>query len=487
VRLHGERLDFRPSSDAGSIASDSGHKRCSSRRDCLDHRFRRNKVLELNHASLTQASAGVFRMPKIAIVSEHASPLAMAGGHDSGGQNVYVAHVAVGLARRGYAVEVFTRRDDASLPCIVDWRPDVRVVHLPAGPAEKISKEDLVPHMNEFSARLLDALEGASEPYDVIHANFFMSAWAALRPARMLELPLVTTFHALGRVRRAHQGEADRFPDERFEMEDAVVEGSDRIVAECAQDREDLMSLYGADPRKIAVIPCGFDPDEMVPMDRRAARESLRWNQDSFVVLQLGRLVARKGVDNAIRAIEELKRRYGIEAQLHIVGGETVQPDPVATPEIGRLSRLAQELGVSQQVQFAGRRDRHEISRYYSAADVFVTTPWYEPFGITPLEAMACGVPVIASAVGGLRTTVIDGRTGYLVPPKEPAALADRLALLQSNPAMGRILGKAGRRRAARLFTWSHVASGLMNVYASCIGSRARGSSSLAVPNELLA
>jgi len=407
-------------------------------------------------------------MLKIALVSEHASPMAVAGGIDSGGQNIYVAQVAAQLARLGCHVDVFTRRDGSELPETFNWMPNVRVKHVRAGPCVKLPKEQLLPHMDEFADRMTTMFMRARQPYDVVHANFFMSAWASLRPARVLSLPLVTTFHALGLVRRAHQRDADAFPDCRFDLEREAIEGSDCIIAECAQDRTDLISLYNADSERIRVVPCGFDPGEMRPINQADARRLLGW-PDRFTVLQLGRLVPRKGIDNVIRSIARLKTHHKLVAELYVVGGETRYPDPAATPEIGRLSKLAHDLGIDAQVHFVGRRDRSELCLYYNAADVFVTTPWYEPFGITPLEAMACARPVIGSAVGGIRTTVLDGKTGYLVPPKNPAALAERLEALFRNAGQGEAFGRAGRRRALRSFTWTHVVRGLMRVYADLL------------------
>jgi len=206
-------------------------------------------------------------------------------------------------------------------------------------------------------------------------------------------------------------------------------------------------------------------------MDRMAARRQLKW-PDRFTVLQLGRLVPRKGIDNVIRAIAQLKARHAIQGELYVVGGGTRVPDPVATPEIARLSQLAIALDIAEQVHCVGRRDRHELQLYYNAADVFVTTPWYEPFGITPVEAMACARPVVGSDVGGIRTTIVDGKTGYLVPPNDANALADRLALIYSNPTAREAMGRAGRRRALQMFTWQHVVRNLARVYMEASRSR---------------
>ncbi|SOZ60817.1 putative Glycosyl transferase, group 1 [Cupriavidus taiwanensis] len=413
-------------------------------------------------------------MRKIALISEHASPLASVGSTDCGGQNIYVAHLARQLGSRGYQVDVFTRRDKALLPEVVAFAPNVRVIHVTAGPPVQIPKEQLLPYMEDFGAFLAEFVRRDATGYDVLHANFFMSGLAALRARHTLGIPLVMTFHALGKVRRLHQGSTDGFPDERFGIEDTLVREADCVVAECPQDLDDLVSLYSADPARVQTVPCGFDAAEFAPVPRDAARRALGWPLDGFRVLQLGRLVPRKGIDNVIRALGCLRRDTGLDATLYVVGGNAEQPSVQATPEIGRLQDVASAEGVAERVVFTGRRGRDTLRLFYSAADVFVTTPWYEPFGITPVEAMACGAPVIGADVGGIRSTVVDGHTGFLVPPKAPAALAARLAQLAANPALARQLGEAGRRRAQAHFTWAGVARQMEAVYARvCAGAPA--------------
>lgn len=399
---------------------------------------------------------------RIALISEHASPLATQGGVDAGGQNTYVSHVARCLARRGHHVDVLTRRDDAALPAAVDLRPGVRVLHIPAGPARFVPKEQLLQHMPAFT-RAARQLMAHSVPYDVVHANFFMSGLVGLRLKASFGVPLVMTFHALGRVRLEHQGAADAFPPERIAIEERIVRGADRVVAECPQDRSDLLRLYGADDGRIVTVPCGVDLQEFAPVDRERARRGLGLAPDDFVVLQLGRLVPRKGVDNVVLAVAQLRRIPRLK--LLIVGGDAPEPDEARTPEIGRLRALAQEAGVADRVIFTGQRRRDALPACYCAADVFVTTPWYEPFGITPLEAMACGVPVIGAGVGGIKFSVADGVTGFHVPPRDPAALAARIAQLHANPALAHALGRAGMRRVRTMFTWDGVADALATVY----------------------
>lgn len=413
-------------------------------------------------------------MRKIALISEHASPLASVGSTDCGGQNIYVAHLARQLGSRGYQVDVFTRRDKALLPEVVAFAPNVRVIHVTAGPPVQVPKEQLLPYMEDFGAFLADFVRRDAAGYDVLHANFFMSGLAALRARHTLGIPLVMTFHALGKVRRLHQGSTDGFPDERFDIEDTLVREADCVVAECPQDLDDLVNLYSADPARVQTVPCGFDAAEFAPVPRDAARRALGWPVEGFRVLQLGRLVPRKGIDNVIRALGCLRRDTDLDATLYVVGGNAEQPSVQATPEIGRLQDVASAEGVAERVVFTGRRGRDTLRLFYSAADVFVTTPWYEPFGITPVEAMACGAPVIGADVGGIRSTVVDGHTGFLVPPKAPAALAARLAQLAANPALARKLGEAGRRRAQAHFTWAGVARQMEAVYARvCAGAPA--------------
>jgi D-inositol-3-phosphate glycosyltransferase len=401
---------------------------------------------------------------KIALVSEHASPLAAAGGVDSGGQNIYVAHVARQLHKAGHDVDVFTRRDRALLPPISDM-DGVRVIHVPAGPPTQLSKERLLPHMRQFADFLLAFCRSEPIPHDVMHANFFMSGLAALQVKEALGIPLVMTFHALGKVRRQHQGSDDGFPDERFSIEEKLVQQADAVIAECPQDEADLIGLYGTAPQHIKMVPCGFDIAEFNPIDRDAARTALGWPRERFAVLQLGRIVPRKGIDNVVRALAVLRQRVSADAHLYVVGGNADVPNEIATPEIARLREVAARCGVAEHVTFIGRRGRAQLRYFYSAADVFVTTPWYEPFGITPVEAMACATPVIGANVGGIRYSVKDGETGFLVPPRDPEVLAERLARLLHEPTLARRMGMAGRDRAHARFTWNRVAQMLADVY----------------------
>jgi D-inositol-3-phosphate glycosyltransferase len=401
---------------------------------------------------------------KIAFISEHASPLATLGGVDSGGQNVYVAELAKHLARSGFDIDIYTRKDHPALPEIYYWAPGVRVIHAVAGPEDNIAKEELLQYMPAFRDYMLSFISQHQLVYDVIHANFFMSALVASDIRKELRIPFVVTFHALGHVRRIHQKEQDKFPPERLQIEENIVKDADQIIAECPQDREDLINYYQADPEKITIIPCGFSAEEFYPVDRSLARKIIDVNPDEKILLQLGRMVPRKGVDNVIRSLARVKSGKD-KLKLLIVGGETDTPDPQKNPEIARLQKIAEEEGVLDSVVFVGRKNRIMLKYYYSAADIFITTPWYEPFGITPLEAMACGTPVIGADVGGIKYSVAHGKTGWLVPANDPEKLAEKIDLMISDEKLLHTMKTNAVRRVNALFTWAKVSNSVSSLY----------------------
>jgi glycosyltransferase involved in cell wall biosynthesis/phosphoheptose isomerase len=388
---------------------------------------------------------------RVAMVSEHASPLVALGGVDAGGQNVHVASLAVAMGRRGVEVVVYTRRDDPSLPQRVRLGPWVTVEHLDAGPPEKIPKDDLLPYMEDLAEELRRAWT-AWRP-DVVHSHFWMSGKASLSAARPLGVPVAHTFHALGVVKRRYQGQKDTSPPERLEEERRIVRHADRIVATCTDEMFELLRL-GADPRRISVVPCGVDLDLFVP-DGPAEERSPGLHR----VVVVSRLVERKGVGNVISALAEVP-----DTELVVAGGPDAS-ELDEDPEARRLRNLARAEGVEGRVHLRGRLDRESVPALLRSADVAVSVPWYEPFGIVPLEAMACGIPVIASSVGGQVDTVVDGVTGVHVPPRSPDRLAEALGELLSDPERRRSLGAAAARHARSRYGWDRVARATLEAY----------------------
>jgi D-inositol-3-phosphate glycosyltransferase len=399
---------------------------------------------------------------RIAFISEHASPLAALGGVDSGGQNVYVGELARHLVDKGYQVDIFTRWDNANLPSVVTWIPHVRVIHVLAGPVEFIEKEKLFQYMPAFSTFMIDFIDGENIDYELIHANFWMSGYVAMKLKDQFQIPFVITFHALGLIRKRYQGDRDKFPAERIDIEKNIIQHADHIIAECPQDMHDLIEYYNATRDKITVIPCGFNPTEFYPLDKLLARMVLNFDASERIILQLGRMVPRKGIETVIRAVAKIETDAAL--RLVIVGGDSDDPSK-GNAEIERLRKIADELNVSERITFTGRKNRDMLKYYYAAADVFVTTPWYEPFGITPLEAMACGTTVIGSDVGGIKYSVADGKTGYLIQPNDPDQLANRIQELLADTSLREEMEKNAIIRVNTLFTWSRVALLVSRLY----------------------
>jgi D-inositol-3-phosphate glycosyltransferase len=394
----------------------------------------------------------------IAMVSEHASPLAAPGGPDAGGQNVHVRALALGLAAAGHRVTVHTRRDDPELPDLLDMADGVRVHHHAAGPAARLPKDRIIAHVPALTQGLERAWR--ADPPDLVHAHFWMSGLAALAAARDRELPVVQTFHALGHVKRRHQGEQDTSPAGRMAAERAIARRADRVIATCEDELFELLHI-GAPRRAVAVVPCGVDTDAFDPQGPTLTRGSRPR------LVALGRLVPRKGVAEVITALARVP-----DAELLVGGGPPLGDDPDADPDLLRLHRGAVAAGVAERVRFLGAVARADVPALLRSADAVVCAPWYEPFGMVPLEAMACGRAVVATAVGGMKDTVVDRVTGLLVPPRDPNALAHALRGVFADRAMTAAYGMAGRDRVLARYAWPRIAAATEAVYQQVLDDR---------------
>lgn len=397
---------------------------------------------------------------RISMVSEHASPLAALGGVDAGGQNVHVAALSLALARRGHSITVYTRRDSKALPERVRTGPGLEVVHIDAGPPEPIPKDDLLPYMGALADGI--ARDWAAVPPDLVHGHFWMSGLAALDAARREDaayaVPVVQTFHALGTVKRRHQGTEDTSPAERAWLEPSVGRQVDRVIATCSDEVFELKAM-GVEGTRVSVAPCGVDLSLFGAEGSKAERGR------THRIVTVGRLVPRKGVDLVIRALRVLADRGITDVELVIAGGGGDAKRLEEDPEARRLVALAAELGIADRVIMQGQVPRERLPELMRSADAVVCTPWYEPFGIVPLEAMACGVPVIAAAVGGLIDTVVDGQTGLHVPPRNVDALAEAILSVISNPEAARELGMAGLARVHARYSWDRIAADTEKAY----------------------
>ncbi len=383
------------------------------------------------------------------MVSGHASPLAAPGSAGADGQHVHVAGLAGALAAQGHRVTVYTRRADRRVPeeVVLDG---YRVVHIPAGPPEQVTRESLLPHLPELTHAL--AKRWRRFPPDVVHAHFWMSGMVALAATRDVDVPVVQTFHALGTVRRRYQQSHDTSPPGRERAEQAIGQTVARTVAMCTDEAHELVRM-GIPRGGVAVVPSGVDLDRFQPDHSRAPGTRPR-------IVAAGRLVPRKGFDQLIRALRALP-----DAELVIAGGPVGGGPLDRDPEVKRLRALARRLKVRDRVTLLGAVSRDELPDVLRSADVVACAPWYEPFGLVPLEAMACGVPVVATAVGGMTDTVVDDVTGLLVPPYQPAALAHALGQVLGDQVLRDALGIAGADRARSRYAWDRVATDTVRVY----------------------
>jgi D-inositol-3-phosphate glycosyltransferase len=405
---------------------------------------------------------------RVAVLSVHTCPLAAPGGKETGGMNVYVREVARELSRMRMRADIFTRSQNRAIPRVVTLAEGVRVVHLAAGPEAPMPRERVYDHLEEF----VDGVEafriGAGVDYDLIHAHYWLSGAVGLELRRRWGVPLVQMFHTLGRLKNdASRHGADREPDVRIAEEARIVGAADRLIAATVIERAYLANHYGADPGRIAVVPCGVDTELFTPGDQPAARAALRLD-DAPRLLYVGRQTPIKGLATLLDAMARL-RAAGSGVRLSIVGGDADEPlDGHEAALRERLGRLA----LGDAVTFVGAQPQDALPAWYVAADATVLPSYYESFGMVALEAMACGSPVVASRVGGLQTTVRDGVTGLLVPEHDPAALADALGRLLGDEDLRWRLGREGVRWAAQ-HRWPCVAEAVCREYAALVEAAA--------------
>ncbi|MGQ0623596.1 MAG: D-inositol-3-phosphate glycosyltransferase [Sporichthyaceae bacterium] len=420
-------------------------------------------------------------MPRrIATLSVHTSPLDQPGVGDAGGMNVYIAEVSKRLAAYGVEVEIFTRTTSSDIPPVVELAPGVLVRNVTAGPFEGMAKEDLPAQLCAFTTGVLRA-EAAREPgyYDLVHSHYWLSGQVGWLAAERWGIPLVHSMHTMAKVKNAALAAGDvAEPASRVIGESQVVEAADRLVANTDEEARQLIELYGAAPQRVEVVAPGVDLDTFSPASSTAARTQLRAQlglaREAEVLLFVGRIQPLKAPDVLLRAVAELVRRDPARrerAAVVVVGG----PSGSGAGEPQALGKLAVELGISDLVRFAPPVPQADLAQWYRAADLTVVPSYSESFGLVAVESQACGTPVVAAAVGGLRTAVSEGESGVLVDGHDPREWARVLGGLLADPARRAELGRGGVAHAQR-FGWSATAAALLGVY-----SRAMSGSEVAV------
>jgi D-inositol-3-phosphate glycosyltransferase len=393
-------------------------------------------------------------MKRVAVISMHTSPLAQPGVGDGGGMNVYVRELVSALAHAGLDCTTYTRAWQEGLPEVVNVEPNHRVVHIPAGSFE-LPKNELLSVVDEFTENVRAHIM-ASGGVDVLHANYWLSGLSGHQLKHELNLPLVTTFHTLARV-KAQGGDFES--DIREKSESDIIGCADAICVSCTEEERQFIDLYGNPPGTLEIVAPGVEHAFFAPGEKRGARHALGIAFDVPVLLFVGRIQPLKGLDVAVEALAQLHAK---NAQLIVVGGASGSE---GNDELEKVMQLARGLGVHNNIRFVEPQAHHMLSTYYRAADVVVVPSRSESFGLVALEAAACGIPVVASAVGGLLTIIDNGETGYLVPRRDPALFAEHIDELLAHPTMARAMGAKAAAKA-RDYTWSFAAARLRRVYA---------------------
>jgi len=397
--------------------------------------------------------------------------MAALGGKETGGMNVYVRELSRELGAQDLIVDIYTRSQDPLRERVRELWPNVRVIHLPAGPEKPYNKNLVYNHLPQFVTGLREFAGSEGISYDLVHSHYWLSGWVARELVRERPLPTVHMFHTLGRMKdTVVRSEGDKETSTRIHVEDELMRDMDRIVASTPLDKAQMMELYGADPQKIVVIPLGVDLSlfRPIPRDEAGPAIGVDLSKHCRLILFVGRLDPLKGLDTLIRAmckLTEIEPETSKGLCLAVIGGDDDENGPDLSNELECLDRLKNEVGISDLVIFLGSRTQTTLPYYYSAAEVCVVPSFYESFGLVALEAMACGTPVIASRVGGLQHTIEDDVTGFLVPAGDADALAEKLRLILSDRNLRERLAANAHHRA-QAYTWQSVADRILNLYA---------------------
>ena len=405
---------------------------------------------------------------RIAMISMHTSPLARLGGKEAGGLNVYVRELARKLGHRGVAVDIFTRQQDQASPFVLPLGDGVRLITIPAGPTTPCDKNTLLDYIPTFVHQICTFAIEQRLSYDVLHSHYWLSGEVALQLRDEWDAPVIQMFHTLGAMKNSvARSDDEREHAPRIAIERQLLHEADAVVAATPLDRAQMVWHYGADPDHITVIPCGVDLHHFRPRPQRMAREQLGIPLSHRLLLGIGRMEPLKGFDILIQALALLHDRspeWRDHLRVMLIGGGDEATPSEWNAEQHHLADLREEYGVRDAVTFSGARPHHDLPTYYNAADIFTMPSFYESFGMAALEACACGVPVVASDVGGLSHIIENGKSGMLVPPANPEHLANHIEHILTDDSLRRSLARESRLHTLN-YGWSHIACRIQHLY----------------------
>ncbi|NQE34693.1 glycosyltransferase family 4 protein [Microcoleus asticus] len=398
---------------------------------------------------------------RIALISVHGDPAVEIGKEEAGGQNVYVRQIGEALAKQGWQVDMFTRSSDRQQARIVQHSPNCRTIRLVAGPQEFIPRDEIYGYLPIFVQEFQKFQLESGFQYSLVHTNYWLSSWVGMELKKSQPLVQVHTYHSLAAVKYKSVSTIPMIAKTRLQVEKTLLETADRVVATSPQEKEHMRSLVSS-KGNIDIIPCGTDLERFGSIARSTARRELGIPPETKVVLYVGRFDPRKGIETLVRAVS---LSAVPKADLKLIIGGGWRPGESDGKERDRIGSIIEELGLSDITIFPGGLSRDILPAYYAAADACVIPSHYEPFGLVAIEAMACGTPVIASDVGGLKYTVVPQETGLLAPPKNEAAFADAIDRLLVDSVWRQQLGHRGRQRVETYFSWDGIASQLSQLY----------------------
>lgn len=412
----------------------------------------------------------------IALISVHGDPAVEIGKEEAGGQNVYVRQVGEALAKRGWKVDMFTRKADAKSPTVVEHAPNCRTIRLVAGPEAFVPRQEIFEFLPEFVEGLVEFQEREGIQYQIVHTNYWLSSWVGMELKKRQPIKQVHVYHSLGAVKYKAVSAIPTIATTRLAVEKECLETAERIVATSPQEKEHMRSLV-SQKGTIDIIPCGTDIHRFGSIRKADARATLGIDPDEKVVFYVGRFDKRKGIETLVRAVGRSRVRHSDRLKLIIGGGS--RPGQADGIERDRIEGIVDELGLREITTFPGRIGDDVLPTYFAAADVCAIPSHYEPFGLVAIEAMASRTPAIASDVGGLQFSVKTEETGLLCPPQDDAAFAEAIDRILGDMEWRDRLGEAARKRVEDKFSWDGVAAQLSDLYESLLEEPAEEGESL--------